>query len=279
MIYDREKPDFSPLNARPQKPRLESAWQIQRRIWLAVMLRDLRSRFFGNGLGWVILVAWPVAHVSILVLMHSIRDNVPPYGDSSVVFYMVGFLPFLTFVYMSRYTMIAVISNAALMSFPVVKPLDLAFGHIFLEIVNSFLVWIVIILALTLTGFDMTPRNIVEAFAAYGACLLLGVGFALCNAMIAQMFRPWVTGYVLIIICLYFTSGALILPEEAPTQLQKLMVLNPIFHGVEWMRSAYYPGYGADLLEKWYILSWGVGSLLLGLFLDRFVRNRVLRIR
>jgi hypothetical protein len=40
------------------------------------------------------------------------------------------------------------------------------------------------------------------------------------------------------------------------------------------MRSTYYDGYGADLLAKWYILAWGAGMVLLGLVLDRFLRNK-----
>lgn len=274
MISGAGEPRFSPLAARPERARLESAWAIQRRIWLAVMLRDMRTRFFGNGLGWLVQVAWPITHVGILVLFHSIRETVPPYGDSSVVFYLVGFLPFLTFVYISRYSMIAILWNSALLSFPVVKPLDLMFGHIFLEVVNSFLVWIVLFLALSIVGYDVMPRHIVQAFAAYGACILLGAGFGLCNAVIARMIRGWATGYTLVIICFYITSGTLILPEEAPPQFQHVMALDPIFHGVEWMRSAYYDGYGANLLAKWYILAWGAGMVLLGLALERFLRNK-----
>jgi capsular polysaccharide transport system permease protein len=277
MAYYREGTDFAVVASTRVARRPESLWRIQRRIWLAVMLRDMRTRFFGNGLGFIIQVAWPATHVAILVAIHALRSLEPPYGDSSIVFYTVGVLPFLTFVYISRFTMVAIAWNAPLLSFPVVKILDLVVGHIFLEVVNSCLVWIVIMLALSIAGLDVMPRHVIDAFCAYGACLLLGAGFALCNAVIARLVKPWLTGYVLIVICFYITSGAVVTPEEAPPTFQKLMTLNPIFHGVEWMRSAYYDGYGADLLEKWYILAWGVGSLFLGFVLERFLRNRTLQ--
>ncbi|HEX4043653.1 MAG TPA: ABC transporter permease [Xanthobacteraceae bacterium] len=277
MAYDSEEPDFAAVATARFARRRESLWQIQRRIWLAVMLRDMRTRFFGNGLGFVVQVAWPATHVAILVLIHSLRSLVPPYGDSSVVFYTVGILPFLTFVYISRYSMLTLIWNSSLLAFPAVKPLDLLVGHIFLEVVNSFLVWILIMLALSVAGFDMMPRHVVDAFCAYGACVLLGCGFALFNGVIARIFKGWATGYVLIIICFYITSGSIVTPEDVPPMFEKLMVLNPIFHGVAWMRSAYYDGYGADLVEKWYILAWGAGTVLLGLAFERFARNRLLK--
>ena len=53
-------------------------------------------------------------------------------------------------------------------------------------------------------------------------------------------------------------------------------VINPALQCVEWLRSAYYGGYGSNILDKAYVIRWGVGSMLVGLALERLVRAKVL---
>ena len=52
---------------------------------------------------------------------------------------------------------------------------------------------------------------------------------------------------------------------------------NPIVHGVEWMRSAYYEGYSGAFLDKSYIIWFALSSLAVGLSLERVVRGRLLQ--
>ncbi len=46
---------------------LQEALNRQGRVIYALMLRDVRTRFFGNGLGFLGLsVIWPLVHIVIL---------------------------------------------------------------------------------------------------------------------------------------------------------------------------------------------------------------------
>lgn len=42
------------------------------------------------------------------------------------------------------------------------------------------------------------------------------------------------------------------------------------------MRIAYFQGYQSDVFDKNYLLAWGVGSLLVGLLIERFARGKLL---
>ncbi len=46
--------------------------------------------------------------------------------------------------------------------------------------------------------------------------------------------------------------------------------------GVEWMRSAYYDGYGAIVLDKTYLIAFALVTLFFGLALERLVRGKLL---
>ena len=63
------------------------------------------------------------------------------------------------------------------------------------------------------------------------------------------------------------------LPEVARYWLS----FNPALQGVEWMRSAYYEGYGAGILDKGYMLTFAVVTIFAGFLLERLTRGRILQ--
>src|ERR1700678_2645705 len=103
---------------------LWSAAKRQRRVLFALMLRNIRTRFFGHGLGYLVAIAWPLSHILILVAMYSLMGRLPPYGNSVVLFVATGTVPFMNFQYMARFIMLSAIRNVPLLGLPEVKILD-----------------------------------------------------------------------------------------------------------------------------------------------------------
>jgi len=87
------------------------------------------------------------------------------------------------------------------------------------------------------------------------------------------------TGYALITILLWGTSGVVFVPDALPEPLRTWASYHPILQTIEWMRSAYYEGYGEGLLDRAYAIEVGVGSLFLGLVLERGTRGHLLALR
>jgi capsular polysaccharide transport system permease protein len=261
-------------NAQPEPFR---ALRAQGRVIFALMLRDLRARFFGHGLGYLVQIAWPITHVGILLVLYTALGRAAPYGSSVMVFLATGLIPFMTFSYMSRFTQFAMVMNRPLLGFPAVKVLDILLAHGLLEILAASLMTAFFVALLWVAGVDVVPRDIVQAAYALGASMLLGFGFGVINGIISLALPYWTTGYAFVIIILWVTSGILFVPDALPEEFQRIIALNPILHGVEWMRSAYYDGYGSRVLDKGYILAWGFGSLVLGLLAERYARGRLLQ--
>ena len=250
--------------------------KAQRRILVTLMLRGMRSRFFGNGLGFFVSsVGWPLAHMGVLLTVYTVIGRTAPFGDSPIPFFATGLIPFITFNYISRWTMIGVIYDKPLLAFPVVKPADLLMARVLLEIMGSCTSALTLIVLLWAGGVDVMPRDPVQAGFAYGAAILLGAGMGLINTVIALAFRPWLVGYILVTILLYISSGILFVPDALPHVAGYYLSFNPLLQAVEWMRSAYYPGYGTAILDKGYLLAWGIGTVFGGLALERLVRGRL----
>lgn len=256
---------------------LSDTARMQARVIYALMLRGIRSRFFGNGLGFLFAsVVWPLGHLAAIMVIHIVTGRIAPFGDSAILFFATGLVPFITFNYISRLTMLGSLYDRPLTAFPVVKVIDLLLARIFIEILGGCVTLATLIVLLCIAGVDPMPQDFVQASFAYGASILLGVGMGIINGVIALAFRAWFTGYVLVVLLLYAASGIFFVADDLPEVARYYLSFNPLLHAVEWMRSAYYPGYGSLTLDKTYLLSWALCTIFGGLALERLVRGRLL---
>ena len=248
------------------------------RILVALIMRDVTTRFFGSPLGFIIAIAWPVSHIFILIVLNSAAGRAAPYGDDPALFFATGLLPFMCFNYMSRFTMMGVMLNKPLLGYPIVKVGDILIARATLEVLNAAVVVIVTAIILTAMGVDVKPPRPQEAMFALMAMMLLGLGFGIVNGVIAGMFAFWFTPFALFQIVLWIASGVILVPDELPAQARYWLSYNPALIGVEWMRSAYYEGYGlGELLDKRYMLGFSVTTLFIGLLMERAMRGRILQ--
>ncbi len=251
-------------------------WAAQGRVILAIMLRDVRTRFFGHGLGFLLAIAWPLAHILILLAIYSAVGRAAPFGDSAALFFATGLAPFMTFSYMSRFVMYATLFNRPLLAFPAVKITDLLFASAILEALGACCMVIMLASLLALSGVDVTPNDPVEAALAFGVAVLLGLGYGFINGILAMVWPTWSTAYTLLTIVMYICAGVLFVPDALPEQLRAIIMINPAIHLVEWMRSAYYEGYGTLVLNKPYVLFCALSSLFCGLVIERTFRGPLL---
>jgi capsular polysaccharide transport system permease protein len=249
--------------------------KAQGRILLALMLRDIKTRFFGNEFGFLIAVGWPLANTLLIVAINTVAGRAVPYGDSAVLWFATGTIPFMAFQYMARFTMMGILFNRPLLSFPIVKITDILFARAIVEVLNAGLVVLIMFVILWALGVDFMPLDIVQASSALLAMMFLGLGFGVFNAIIAGAFPLWMTGYALLQILLWISSGILFVPDSLPQAVQTPLSYIPPLQGVAWMRSAYYDGYGASVLNKPYLISIATVTLFVGLALERLVRGKM----
>lgn len=243
----------------------------------AVILRDMRTRFFNHGLGFLMVPLWAFVHMGIVIAIHAVATHgSPAYGDSASVFFMTGLIPFLSFIYVSRFMGFSLAMNRAMLAFPIVKVTDILIGRAFLEILASFFTICSMIFVLWVAGQNSLPFDLDQAVFAYLATILLafGVGFFIA---IASMFIPMLlTAYQLTIIALYASSGVFFVASDTPDQVAYFLSFNPLVQCIEWMRCAYYQSYSDKLVNPVYILSFGIVSLLMGLAIERYFRRKAL---
>jgi capsular polysaccharide transport system permease protein len=252
------------------------ALRSKRNVMKAVILRDMRTRFFNHGLGFLIVSLWPVAHMLILLMIYSTTGRRTPFGDSLYVFFATGLIPTLAFMYISRFMSFSLLLNRPMIAFPVVTVVDVIFGRAFLEVIAAFITLIFMFTIIYAIGDNPFPWNISEAVSAYLAVLILAVGVGVFTSVIVMFFPFFATMYSLILIVVYLSSGTLFVISSLPEVISKPLSYSPVVHAVEWMRVAYYPTYSTKILDKNYLLGFGISSLFIGLAIERVLRGKML---
>lgn len=245
-------------------------------ILRALMLRNIRTRFFGTGLGFLLALSWPLVHLGILLLISVGLGRRAPYGDNSAVFFATGLVPYIAFLYISRFMMVSVQHTRPLLAFPIVKITDLLAAGAILEVLSSCCSIIVLGAVLTAFGIDIMPLDPAQAAFAFCAALLLGLSFGVMNSLLLLAMPIWMTVTSLFHILLYVTSGIFFVPASLPPTLRYYLSFNPLLQIVEWLRSAYYEGYGDAILDRYYAVGFSVVLLFVGLVTERVFRGRFL---
>jgi capsular polysaccharide transport system permease protein len=249
---------------------------VQVRVIHALILRDVRTRFGRTFAGYAIMILWPLGHVALITTVYVFAHRVAPVGSSVPIFAGTGVLPYILCFYPARWTMFSIFQNHALLHFPIVKSVDLPVARGILEIVNALWVTALFCLALYLLGYAVIPADPSEAILAILATLFLGFAIGFLGAVLYKLFRPWIAIQIGLLILMYATAGVFFLPSDLPEQYQQILWFNPLLHSVEWLRSAYFPGYDSDLLSRTYLIFYAMVVLFLGLLTERLTRRRLL---
>lgn len=249
------------------------AFRQKRNVMGAVILRDMRTRFFNHGIGFLVQSLWPLVHMFVIIFINAASGRAAPYGESPLIFFGAGIIPTLTFIYISRFMSLSIVLNKNMMSFPIVKVTDILFGRAFLEIIAGFITLLLVWLIFIVLGLSPYPADPAQAALAYLATILLAIGIGTIAGVITSFVPMFATAYGLAGIILYLSSGCLFVTPNFPDQIGIPLSFNPVAQCVEWMRAAYFENYSDRLLDKEYLVAFGLVSLFVGLLAERCLRR------
>lgn len=255
---------------------LRQALVEQKNVMSAVILRDLRTRFFNHGLGFLVVPLFPFLHLLALLVIYSVFGRESVYGDDLNIFLSTALIPTLTFMYASRFISYSLLANRQMITYPVVNVLDVIFARAFLEILAAVHMAVAVFAVLYAVGSNPFPHDPVGAFTAFAATLFLSVAAGIVVSILCMFFEIVATLWALSLILFYMASGFFYVPSFLPEPVIRILSWNPVLHCTEWMRVAYYPGYPDQVLDKSYVISASIFLLIAGLCGERFLRVRLL---
>jgi len=266
----------TPIAAAPPQGRaLVRGLATQLRVIHAVALRETRTRFGQNKLGYVWALLEPLFWIGTFAGLFAIADRGTPGGMAIVPFLATGVITYELVIKTSTKGSQAINGNKALLFYPQVQTLDLILARGALELATYAVVFTLIIAG---WAFTVPHLRIDDLLVLMGGLLLAGLlgmalGLVLCALNVVSstvdrirgpLFRPlfWVSG-------LFFTA------ESLPKQVRDLLLYNPILHCIELVRTGFFRSYDTRYADPTYVAAWIVGLLFVGLTLERRVRHKV----
>lgn len=237
------------------------------RTVLALMLREMSTRYGRSPGGYVWAVLEPLGAIVILSIGFSILLRAPSLGTSFLLFYATGYLPFNVYQTISLTVARAISFSKPLLMYPVVRWMDAVLARFLLNGLTALLVGYILITAIVfVTGsrvvLDVGP--IVESTVLAG---LLGFGIGCFNCALTGIYPTWEIIWSILTRPLFIISGVLYIYEDMPRFAQDVLWFNPLMHITGLMRMGFYPTYSPNYISIVYTLVWAVVPLLFGLIL------------
>lgn len=244
------------------------------RVVGALILREARVRHGRTQFGYLWAVVEPVFYVIMLsALFSSVRGRTAPFGESMSLFFACGILPYHLFRNASQRLGAAFESNKPLFNYPVIEQIDAIYARLILEVATWSLVVVLVFSFIIIVLDAPQPHDLPQSLYAVALVILTGFGVGLFNAVVRRKYAAWGIMFSVVTSPLLFVSGVFYTMESIPSQFRHYLAWNPLIHGIEGVRMGYYPNYRSTDLDLTYLMWWGVISLFLGMFLERYTRS------
>ncbi len=239
-------------------------------------MREIKTRFGSNRLGYFWAIAEPVGQVAILGLIFSLIGRNSVADIPVALFLFTGILPFKLFGKLLTQLSAAIEANKGLLSYRQVTAMDPIITRIIIELMTFLVVYCLIFCVMAWLGFDARPNNLLGVLSASLLLIIftIGLGLLLCTAV-----SYWPDSKKLIQLItrpLFFVSGIFFCAVMIPAQYWYLFDWNPIFHAIELSRACFFYAYDSPVGSWAYLslsalLSFSSGLATFHLFRQRFI--------
>jgi len=265
-----------PMPSGTARMKSESALRVHIRVVIAMLRREMSTRYGRTVGGYFWAIAEPAGMIFMLSLVFAALARKPDLGESFVVFFATGFIPFNFYRITSMQLSGAVRGNRPLLRYPNVTVYDAIVARLILQTLTNLMVAVIIlVLAITVTG-ERVRIDFMLIGMALGAATLLAFGAGTTNAVLFHMFPLYQRIFDIVNRPLFIISGVIFIPEIMPAPIRDLLAWNPLVHLIAVFREGLYPVYHAKVNHIEYPALLGLALLFFGLLLLRRHSERLL---
>jgi capsular polysaccharide transport system permease protein len=251
------------------------ALTVQLQVIYALLLRETKTRFGENQLGYLWALIEPLLWIGVFTTMYYMLGREGPPGMHLVPFLVTGIIPYLLFRETSSRTASAIDANKGLLYYPQVRPLDLVLSRALLEWTTMLVVFALLMGAFALfqgrLRVDHALRVVLGLLLA--SAMGVGLGLVFCGLSVFTSAAQRLQGPLLR--PLIWTSGVFFVVDSLPTRARQFLLYNPLLHAVELVRGGWFPTHESRYVSVTYPAFWAICLLFFGLSLERVARRRL----
>ncbi len=248
---------------------------IQRRVVSALMMREVITRFGRENIGVLWLFGEPMLFTLGVTALWSAAGLSHGSGLPIVAFAITGYSSVLMWRNSVGRCINGINSNANLLYHRNVRPIDVFISRILLEMAGATASFIVLSLVFLGLEWIKPPDDLLLVAAGwlmlawFGASLSIVIGAATTySEIVDRLWHPM--AYLL-----FPLSGAAFMVDWLPSNMQHVVLLLPMVHGVEILRQGYFGKAVHTHYDMTYMAACNLTLTVLGLFLLRDASRRV----
>ncbi|WP_235214163.1 ABC transporter permease [Comamonas testosteroni] len=259
--------DSAPSSGAISAPR--SSLSVTFAVWNALFLREAVARLSATRGAWVLIVLEPVLHTCFMLLLYTVLRARTVAGADVAVWLALGLTGYFTVQNVFQRSMGAVDANKALFAYRQVRPIDTVIVRAALETLMGLIILTVLLVVLAFFGRSVIPEAPMESLLAFIGLISCALGIGLILSVFSDLI-PEVANLVSFLFRpLYLLSGVIFPLSAIPIKFREWAFLNPFAHGLELLRSSFFPNYHAAPEANFnYLYSFAVISVFLGLALQ-----------
>jgi capsular polysaccharide transport system permease protein len=247
---------------------VRSDFSVAVSVWKALFLREATGRLAGGRAAWIWLLLEPAAHIIFMMVVFGVIRHQVRHDANIEVFVLVGVWGFLLVRNVAQRGMEAISANQALFSYRQVTPVDTVLVRATVEAFLNTIVGAVLLVALALCDIDVRPHDPLQVMWSAFLLWSFGLGLGLIFSVVGTLL-PGVGKLIRIAFTpMYFLSAVMYSAAGLPRGMRSVVLMNPIAHGLEAMRSGWFAGYrGEAHIRMEFLAFWALVTILLGLAL------------
>jgi capsular polysaccharide transport system permease protein len=235
----------------------------------ALILREMSTRYGRSPGGYIWGILEPLGGILILGAGFSLLVRTPPLGNSFLIFYATGFLPFTLYMNLSNTIARSISFSKPLLMYPAVSWIDAVFARFILNTLTNILISYILLAGLLAVTDTRTVLEVGPIVVAMAQAMLLGLAVGVLNCALIGLFPTWELIWSIATRPLFLASGIFFTYESLTRTLQDIMWWNPLVHIVGELRTGLYPTYAPQYVSNTYVLFFSLIVLLFGLLLMR----------
>lgn len=265
--------DSAPSSGEITAPR--SSLSVTFAVWNALFLREAVARLSATRGAWVLIVLEPVLHACFMLVLYTVLRTRSVAGADVAVWLVLGLTGYFTVQNVFTRAMGAVDANKALFAYRQVRPIDTVMVRSALEALLGLVILLCLLGGLALFGRSVLPDAPMETILSWTGLMLCALGIGLILSVLSDLIPEAGNLTVFLFRPLYFLSGAIFPLSAIPIQYREWAFLNPFAHGLELLRSSFFPVYHAAPEANFvYLFGFATVSIFFGLALQvRFAQK------
>ncbi|NYH27625.1 ABC transporter permease [Paraburkholderia bryophila] len=254
---------------------LRRSFQIQCRVIGALLMREILTRYGRHNVGFLWIFFEPMSFTLGVTALWTASKATHGVNLPITAFAVTGYSTILLWRNCANRCALAILPNQSLLYHRNVRVIDFFFARVLLEVSGATMSLIFLTIFFVTLGMMAPPHDIMLMICGWVYLVILGTGLGFTIGALSErsetIDRIWHT----IAYLLFPLSGAAFMVEWLPPVAQKIVMLIPMVHGVEMLRSGYFGSLVKPHYDIGYMIVSDLVLLLIGLTLVRDASLRV----